>query len=332
MPDPRIKLRSVPARLIHLRSLIAMSGQKTIFPFYHVVSDRYLPHISHLYAFRNPSEFERDLESLIRIFKPVQLEDYLDVTVQGGRQRRMVLSFDDGLAECHTFIAPLLKKKGIPAIFFLNNRYIDNRALFFRYKASILIDLVSSDRKACNKAADTLVVPENQVVSALKMITGPRKHLLDPLASELGLDFQRYMEMQPVYMSAEQIHDLLEWGFDIGGHGADHEEFSLMEEDEMIRQVRESVEDLQERFGVKTAWFSFPFTSDGVPGSVIRTLLEENVAGALFGTAGLKKTGLRRFIQRIPMESMQGNALKRLKTEYLYYLLKIPLGKNRLRY
>ena len=332
MPDTCRKILSVPAGWMPLQSMIALSGQATIFPFYHVVSDRPLPHIRHLYPFRDPDRFGSDLESMLRLFEPVQLEDYLDGTVQGGRRPRMVLTFDDGLAECHSVIAPLLKKKGIPAIFFLNNRFIDNRDLFFRYRASILMDRVSSDREACRKAAEFLVVPEDQVIRALRMVAGPRIPLLDPLASELGLDFQRYMEKQPVYMTTAQIRDLLGWGFAIGGHGAEHEEFTSMEKDEMVRQVRESVEDLRARFGISTAWFSFPFTSKGVPGSVIRDLLEGNVAGALFGTAGLKETGLRRFIQRIPMESMPGSAMSRLKTEYLYYLLKMPLGRNRLRY
>ena len=87
----------------------------------------------------------------------------------------------------------------------------------------------------------------------------------------------------------------------------------------------------QKRFGVHTAYFSFPFTSDGVPGGVIDSLLEEGTASALLGTAGLKLTGKRSFIQRVPMEKYNMPAIETLKTEYLYYILKMPLGRNRLR-
>ncbi|HER09654.1 MAG TPA: hypothetical protein ENO20_12170 [Bacteroides sp.] len=332
MTDPRRKILSAPARLTHLESMVSLSGQRTIFPFYHVVSDQHLPHIFHLYGYKNPAEFEKDLDAMLRIFEPLRLEDYLDGVAKNSRRRGMILSFDDGLAECHRVIAPLLKKKGVPAVFFLNNRFIDNRGLFFRYKTSILIDRVMSDPEMAGKAAEFLVIPEKQVVSALKMVDPPRQDLLDPLAAVLGVDFQNYLKNQPVYMTSEQIKDLRSWGFGIGGHGRDHADFSIMNRDEIIRQVRESVEDLRERFGVKTAWFSFPFSSAGVPGPVIRELLEANVAGALFGTAGIKNTGTMRFIQRIPMESVRGTAMEVLKTEYLYYLLKVPLGRNRLRY
>jgi hypothetical protein len=99
----------------------------------------------------------------------------------------------------------------------------------------------------------------------------------------------------------------------------------------MVTQVSSSIKDLQKRFDIETAYFSFPFTSDGIPFRVIDKLLDEGSATALLGTAGLKRTGRRAFIQRIPMETYSSPAMDTLKAEYLYYLLKRPLGKNRLR-
>jgi hypothetical protein len=100
----------------------------------------------------------------------------------------------------------------------------------------------------------------------------------------------------------------------------------------MARQVAESVEELCHRFGVATRYFSFPYTSDGVGRQVIESLLREGQVTALLGTAGLKRTGNPRFIQRIPMEEYSAPAPDALKAEYLYFMLKAPFGKNRLRY
>jgi len=332
MSDRLRRMLLSPARPANLRGMVFLSGQRTIFPLYHVVSDKRLPHIDHLYSCRNQSEFERDLEEMLGIFEPLSMENYFEESALHGRRRGMVLSFDDGLTECHQVIAPLLKRKGIPALFFLNNRFIDNNGIFYRYKASILIDRIMSDRNSLVSAAGYLDVPENRVVGTLQLISGHQQQLIDSLSAQLDLDFDEYLQSWPVYMNSEQVKELIKWGFDIGGHGFDHAEFAYMEMDEMVRQVRQSIEDLKERFGVKTAWFSFPFTSEGVPESVIRELLDKQIAEALFGTAGLKKTGLKRFIQRIPMEIIPRPAMDVLKAEYLYYLLKMPLGKNRLRY
>jgi len=133
-------------------------------------------------------------------------------------------------------------------------------------------------------------------------------------------------------MNDKEIEELMEWGFDMGGHSADHIDFRNLEPHEMIRQVRLSLEDLQQRFGISTGYFSFPFTSDGIPKKVIESLLEEGTVKALLGSAGLKRTGKPAFIQRLPMEPPGIPAGDLLRAEYLYYHLKRIVGRNRLRY
>jgi peptidoglycan/xylan/chitin deacetylase (PgdA/CDA1 family) len=319
------------ARPMKLERLISLSGQKNIFPFYHTVSPESLPHVSHLYRVLKPAEFERDLDQLLLMFEPLSLGDYLENSEGKRGKRSMVLTFDDGLKGCYEFIAPLLKKKGIPATFFLNNKFIDNRGLFYRYKASLLIHQVRNDCRSKEKVATFLKISEEQVETSVRMIGWDQLALLEALAVEVELDFAGYLLSRPVYMNSNEVEDILEWGFDIGAHSSDHVDFTSLDASEMNQQVKASVEDLQKRFGVHTAYFSFPFTSDGVPGEVIDSLLEEGTASALLGTAGLKRTGKRSYIQRIPMEKYKMPALETLKAEYLYYLLKMPLGRNRLR-
>ncbi|MCK4880062.1 MAG: polysaccharide deacetylase family protein, partial [Bacteroidales bacterium] len=279
-----------------------------------------------------PVDFERDLEQLLQWFQPVSLEEYLDHAGEKRGKRSMVLTFDDGLKGCYEFIAPLLKKKGVPATFFLNNKFIDNRALFYRYKASLLVHQVKKDCRAMEKIAAFLRISKDQVEASIMMIGYDQRALLDALAREVELDFSAYLRSKPVYMNSREVKELLKWGFDMGGHSSDHIDFTSLEPGEMIQQVRTSIMDLQQRFGINTAYFSFPFTSDGVPEEVIDTLLKEEAATALLGSAGLKRTGKPAFIQRVPMEQFETPAFEAMKTEYLYYLLKRALGRNRLRY
>jgi hypothetical protein len=136
----------------------------------------------------------------------------------------------------------------------------------------------------------------------------------------------------PVYMSTGQVLDLVKWGFEIGGHSFEHVDFHGISEEEMIGQVSSSLEDIRNRFKVRSRYFSFPFTSAGIPGRVINSLLDGEVAEVLMGTSGLKRTGKPGFIQRIPMEDSGSSGLDTLKTEYLYYLLKKPTGRNMYKY
>ncbi len=328
MEDRRLRTIHPIARLMNLDLLAKLARQHTIFPFYHVVSDQQLPHLKHLYTYPGEEQFEKDLEELLRMFEPVSINDYLDGASSRGKKRKMVLSFDDGLAECHHFIAPLLKSKGIPAIFFLNNDFIDNRELFYRYKASILVEHLINNRTALRGAAEFLAIPEEQVRDAILMISYRQVPLLDAIALHVDLDYAIYLRDQPVYMSTDDLIHLLRLGFQLGAHSMDHPEFFRMEEKKMISQVNRSVKDIQERFRVKKAFFAFPFTSDGIPERVIDGILKDGIADVIFGTAGLKRTGKTNFIQRIPMEAKGLSAKSVLKSEYLYYLLKAPLGQN----
>lgn len=326
------KVLTSMARPMKLDRLIRWSGQTSIFPFYHTVSPESLPHISHLYRVLKPAEFEKDLDQLLLYFEALSLGDYLDDKGVGRTKPNMVLTFDDGLKGCYDFIAPLLKKKGVPATFFLNNRFIDNKGLFYRYKASLLVHQVRDDCRAMEKVADFLKIDKEQVEASIKMIAWDQRALLDALAEEAELDYAGYLRSKPVYMNKEEVEGLLKWGFDIGAHSSDHVDFTSLDAGEMKQQVKASVKDLQKRFGIQTAYFSFPFTSDGIPREVIDTILEKGTARALLGTAGLKRTGKPEYIQRIPMEKYLTPVLETLKAEYLYYLLKKPLGRNRLRY
>ena len=328
------------SRRLSLEGMIRLTGQSHIFPFYHVVSDWHLPHIRHLYRYRRVDEFEKDLEQMLTYYEPVSLSDFLRIThhglhkprIEGKRRRLMVLTFDDGLVECHQTIAPILKQKGVPATFFLNNYFIDNRGLFYRFRASLVIDKIISDCKAREKAAEFLDIPEDRIEVAIGMIKYDQHALLDRLAREVEVDFVDYLREYPVYMNSQQVKELVDWGFEIGGHSPEHADFSTLDPEEIIAQVKASIEDLRQRFGTSNSYFSFPFTSRSVSGEIIKTLMEEHHVEALLGTSGLKKTGKQGFIQRIPMEEFDMPALEALKGEYLYYMLKKPLFRNRYRY
>jgi len=327
--------------------LARLTGQRCIFPFYHVVSDQDLPHIKNLYAYPDEKQFEADLEALLKRFTPISIQDYLDEQENGGGKKKrkpgMVLSFDDGLSQCHSFIAPLLKQKGVPAMFFLNNDFIDNRGLFYRYKASALLEHLRKNSSLLSQAADYLAIPENQVYTAIMMINSRQLPLLDGLALHVEMDDALYMRDYPVYMSSEQVRHLMNLGFHVGAHGSDHLEFQRMEEKHMEAEAAISMKGIVEEFACSPALFAFPFSSDGVPEKVVRALLREGGIDVLFGTAGLKIAGNPHFIQRIPMEvSPSPRALFRHKrnysvrevlgAEFLYYMAKGVVGRNHYQY
>ena len=83
---------------------------------------------------------------MLQNFEPLSLQELYEIML-GKRELHTPafhLTFDDGLREVFDIAAPILKQKGIPATIFLNSGFVDNRSLFFRYKVSVLLELLQS--------------------------------------------------------------------------------------------------------------------------------------------------------------------------------------------
>ncbi len=332
MDGKKIKLISRFTPWMNLKWLIALSGQNSIIPFYHVVSNEQLPHIQHLYRYRNVAEFEKDLDKMLIQYNPLSLSEFLNQNKIARKKRSMLLTFDDGLIECHRVIAPLLKKKGIPAVFFLNNHFIDNKGLFFRYKMSILVDRIHTNSEKISLVAKFLGIPDEKVFSTLKGISYSQLSIIDAVAEMLEVDYVEYMQTRPVYMSTDQVNELISWDFEIGGHSLDHPRYCDLNQEDMMHQTQHSMEDLTRRFNSRTTSFAFPFTSEHIPEIIIDELLSIKSLNLLLGTSGIKETLKAGFIQRIDMETFNLPAIEALKIKYLNYILKRPLKKHIYKY
>jgi peptidoglycan/xylan/chitin deacetylase (PgdA/CDA1 family) len=329
--------RSLAAKistLIPYSSLIGLSGRKSILPFYHAVSDEDLLHINQLYQVRNSALFEKDLDFLLKYYEPIDLSELIEIN-QGKKanalKRFMHLSFDDGLSSCHDIIAPILQKKGVPATFFLNAAFIDNKALMFRYKVSLCINALNN----LNEEKRNLILQKAKDLFEKKdpgLANYRESSKLDELAALIDLDFDSYLSEKKPYMNTEEIQSLLNRGFSIGSHSIDHPLYRDVSSEEQLIQTTLSQKFLEDKFGINYRVFAFPFTDDGVKKDFFKHIFEVEKFNLSFGGAGLKDDIIRQNLQRFPMESQNTASAKQiLSTEYLYYLLKLPFGKNCIR-
>lgn len=326
------------SRIIPLQLLMKITGQQFVFPFYHLVSDKEVIHIKHLYTVRSEKQFEKDLDFLIAHYGITDIRNSLEAFISQNktRQKGFILSFDDGLREVYDVVAPILLRKGLQAICFINTGFIDNVDMFFRYKASILIDhwrskpLSTNRRKAVEKWAleNKLQIDERGMF--LLSVNYQSRSVLDDFAMLLDVDFNEYLKLHKPYLTASQIKSLSEKGFIMGAHSIDHPLFSAISSMEQKKQVKLSVDFIRQTFQSPLRLFSFPFTDDGLPESLFFELLdgEGTLADLTFGSAGLKHDVNGRNIQRIPMECGNHSAQNIIRGEYLYYMMKAAFNSN----
>lgn len=320
-----------------LNDLMPAYRQRFIFPFWHAVSDAPPAHLSGLYQMPTSSEFEKDLDFFLKHFQSAsfgQVESFAK-NEMNLEEKLFFPSFDDGLSECCRTIAPILKRKGIQAAFFINPEFVGNKLLFHRHKASLILNFLKENQaselqlKAVGIKLGK-VIQMNHLQSYLKQTVFSDHAVLDQIAGIFGIDFNEYLKQHDPYMTVSQIKDLQNDGFLIGAHSLDHREFYKASESEMIRQISESMNFVEQQFHPDKKWFAFPYTDSRVPDSVFEKAIQDKIWDLSFGTAGMKDESMRKHIQRIPMESGElWSAEKMIRMEYTWYAVKSVFGKNK---
>ncbi|MEL6651075.1 MAG: polysaccharide deacetylase family protein [Bacteroidota bacterium] len=334
---PRLLHKLAPLVPLSLRHWVSLSGQKLLMPVYHLCSTESVPHVRHLYQVRSTEQFAEDVETFLRYYEPIGLPEVIAV-LKGEKELQKPsfwLSFDDGLREVYEEAFPILQQKGVPATLFLNNDFIGNRALFFRYKVSLLIQRMK--QKPLSPGLQSILrerlsgrgLPREISPELLLGLRFAEREFVDELGQIMEVDFVGYLNTKRPYLDHKEIRHLLDQGFHIGAHSLNHPEYRYISYEEQIRQTRESMQGLVKEFGIDYRAFAFPFTDFGVS----RAWFDEMLSGALdvsFGAAGLKSDLHPQHGQRVPLEGTDDSALAQLKAEYLYYALKAPLGKNQI--
>ena len=321
-----------------LRWLDGAIKGSVLLPYQHVVSDQALPHIRHIYPYKNIKQFRNDLDTLLKDFVPVSAEDVL-LSFQDGKplpRRAFLLSFDDGFREIYDIVAPELYAKGIPAVYFVCPAFLGNQKLFYRNAVSLLIDILrnGSDQHAFIGIAAAVLesrypLSRQGLISALKKTSYSDKEKLLSLASLAGISFQEFLDKQQPYMTVGQVSQLAKQGFSIGAHSWDHPNYKYLETDEQIDQTSRSVAFVKEQFGQTRSFFAFPHADSGIGDDFFRRMDQEHpYIDLYFGVRNLQKETGNRVLHRFNAERPSLPLKKQLNGLLLYSNMRNLTGKG----
>lgn len=323
--------------IMPIHTLISLTHQKLICPFYHTISDNYLKHIAHLYTPLNINRFIHDLDFLLKHFEPISVQQVYTHLINNTSPKKpsFLLSFDDGLSEVYSVVYPLLKKKGVPAVVFVNTSFIDNKDLFYRYKISLVNEAIQQ-QPALNRLIFTILqdneIQGEDVFAKLLNITYNQRNLVDKILPVCDVDVKEYLQSQQPYLTSSQLMELSKNDFVIGAHGVDHSEFQSLSFDDRVFQIQQSVNEVKERFSPPLKLFAYPFTDFGLSSDWFNFVNKNNLVDLSFGGAGIYKDMAKNHLQRIPMEKRYAKTAKEMiAKEYLYFLTKKIMGREQLK-
>lgn len=319
------------SRCLPSRYLFSIFQVPVVPLLWHVVGHSRIPHLRHLYGYPKPDEFAQDLDFLLGQFYPIglhELDQAIDIAM-AKKKPCVLLTFDDGLRQCKDTVAPILVEKGIPAVFFVNPSFVDNKDLMFRYKSSLILDkLPLEPQESRVKIASLLGCDPDIIEKKILEITYVDRPLLNAVAGHMQLDFSTYLANEKPYMTVADLKALANHGFDIGAHSLDHPLFAQLPLYEQHRQARESIQWVKSELPGQGHGFAFPFTDHGVTQETIEAI--QGLCQWTFGCAGLAKESNPRHLQRLPLEVSAYRAREIVKGEMLYQASKWIIGRQKM--
>ena len=272
-----------------------------LFPYAHIVSDIAPSHVQYLYAVPSVTKFKSDIDFLCRRYRALQLSELEGMGRHHDKRPALffLLSFDDGMREVYDVIAPILREKGIPALFFLNSSTIDNKQLMWRHKISLLVERAKQRPGQIPSALH--LRPGERLCAKLKALRSTDEHILDDVAKFFEIDFDAYLSSAKPYLTTDQVLALARDGFEFGAHSGTHPYFNELTVEDQKDQISRSVQFVR-ALGLPCKYFAFPFHDNGVPASVFRYMMDLGLVLS-FGTSEARVDSIRFSFQRFALDA-----------------------------
>ncbi|MFA5164092.1 MAG: polysaccharide deacetylase family protein [Candidatus Omnitrophota bacterium] len=248
----------------HVKNALTDPSPKLIVLTYH----RILPDSGHnpLNTAVSERTFIRHVEGVARKAGIISLSDAAEQCRTGRIKRALqaVISFDDGYSDNYGTAFPLLKRKGLPAVFSVSTGYIGaGRPL---WDSDVIMRIIRGNIGRIDAGGFTAArgMPESACSFAFRVF--------DELKSKdftvIGKVLEFLVEKDPGYsneeghcMTWEQVKELSDAGMEIGSHAVTHRSLARIPFAEAEFEVNASKAEIEKRTGRRCAHFAFPFGS-----------------------------------------------------------------------
>ena len=188
---------------------------------YHHLTDHPDELVDELRVSTPPALFEEHLEHFARRYNVVDLDQVLD-----GRlpSRALLITFDDGYRSVLDVAAPLLRRHGLPSVFFVSAAFVTPGSLPLDNLLCLLSHRVGP---AELETALTGRPAEKQSLGELLDVVGGmayerRVRLADELAARFDVDRARVRDESGLFLDAAELPRLSEFEIEVANHTRSH--------------------------------------------------------------------------------------------------------------
>jgi peptidoglycan/xylan/chitin deacetylase (PgdA/CDA1 family) len=244
------------------------------------------------------AEFERTMRWVKSVFNVIPLEEGVAGIKSGKLPRRALsITFDDGYANNATVAAPILKRLGLHATFFIATGFLDGGRMFND-------DVIEPVRETKESVLDLRLLglgtyPVDTVKRkqlAISYILEALKYMPEKRRVELAAKVAataKAGERRDQMMTTAQVKWLGEQGFGIGAHTRTHVMLASTSVDEARAEIRCNKAELENMCGKQVNLFAYPNGKPDVDysNSSVEVVKELGFHGAVSTSWGAAKVG-----------------------------------------
>jgi peptidoglycan/xylan/chitin deacetylase (PgdA/CDA1 family) len=195
------------------------------------------------------AEFTAQIELLGRWFDFVDLAGAQRWFQEGprGSKAPVLITFDDGYRNNLTLAAPILRRLGAPAVFFLASGYIGTDRLLWPLEMEARL-LQSGQRERIGERRAYLKSVPNE----------KRLQYLEELRASTTLDPSRIDGELNDFLTWEEVRRLAAMGFELGSHTVEHPILSRLSDEELSRELSDSHACIVRETGIDVSAIAYP--------------------------------------------------------------------------
>lgn len=210
---------------------------KNLIVMYHYIR----PKGKHRWIFPfEPRELKIQLKWLQGHYPIISMNEYVDYLINKKQlpKKTSVLTFDDGLKDHYSYVFPILKEIGVCGTFFVPTMPFESKVPSVQ-KIQYILDskgpewfakeinhklppksehLIKTDSKKVYKKLDNILVSNIKTIVA----TMPEKLRNDIVNAIFSSIFKEKKFCEKVYLSKDEIKEMIEAGMNFGGHSHSH--------------------------------------------------------------------------------------------------------------
>lgn len=212
----------------------------------------------------SPRDFEIQIKYLAGHYAPIRLADLWERSTGPG-PAGVVVTFDDGYADNYHLAFPILKRHGVPAVFFLAVEPIENRTSLWYDR--ICRSIASCRGEALDLSAfglsEKAVANGRQRAKTAKALVLYAKKNMDRHQTEALIRYlQRHCPngdaCRSEMLTWDQVREMADAGMDFGAHTMTHAILSSLSQEEQRWEIQQSKELIEHRLSRPVHFFSYP--------------------------------------------------------------------------